>query len=70
MAYLAWRMYQRSRSFLSMWFLSWIFALLFMSLTDCPWRRATIWMASIALYCWMERGSGTPESRARLIPLS
>ncbi|GEM_PF-1650804 len=59
MVYQAWRTYRRSRSFLSLWFLAWIFALLFMSLTECSWRRAIIWMPTIALYCWMERGSGS-----------
>ncbi len=61
MAYQAWRTYKRTRSFLSLWFLSWIFALLFMGLTECSWRRTLIWMPTIALYCWMERGSNSPK---------
>ena len=61
MVFRAFKIYRRDRSFLSLWFLSWIISLLFMNLTESAFGVAMIWMPTIALYAWMEseaRGQG------------
>jgi O-antigen ligase len=57
MVFQAFKTYRRDRSFLSLWFLAWIAALLFMSLTESAFQVAMIWMPTIALYGWMESKS-------------
>jgi O-antigen ligase len=51
----AWNICLRSRSFLSLWFLSWFFALLVMNLTESAFQVGMVWMPTLALYCWMRR---------------
>lgn len=63
MAFQAFKIYRRDNSFLSLWFLSWITALVFMSFTESAFQVAMIWMPTIALYAWMESQSRLNERR-------
>ena len=50
----SWKLYGQTRSFLSLWFLSWMAAFLFMNLTESAFQVGMVWMPTLALYCWME----------------
>ncbi len=54
MVFQSFKIYRKEHSFLSLWFLSWIVSLIFMSLTESAFQVAMIWMPTIALYAWME----------------
>ena len=54
MVFRALKIYRKERSFLSLWFLAWMFSLFFMNLTESAFGVAMIWMPTIALYAWME----------------
>lgn len=64
MALQSWKNYRRDRSFLSLWFLCWIFAFLVMNVSETAFQVGMVWMPTLALYCWMSQSHSSKSKQA------
>ena len=62
MTWQAWRRARTEKSFLALWFFSWMAAFWVMNLTESALQVGMVWMPTLALYCWMERAPSFPSS--------